>query len=56
MQRRTNIFEYFDRFENGRIKEFYNNARPLSYSELELQPFAVSIAVELARLHYMEYD
>jgi len=45
---------YYGRFLNGRIEEFYNGVRPLSYSELKLPDFAVSIAVELARLHCMD--
>ena len=42
---------FHGRFANGRIEEFYDGYRPLSWDELQLPRFAVPVARALANLH-----
>ena len=42
---------FHGRFANGRVEEFYDGFRPLSWDELRLRRFAVPVARALANLH-----
>lgn len=42
---------FHGRFTNGRVEEFYDGFRPLSWDELRLRRFAVPVARALANLH-----
>ena len=42
---------FHGRFANGRIEEFYDGYRPLSWDELQLPRFAISVARALANFH-----
>ena len=42
---------FHGRFTNGRVEEFYDGFRPLSWDELRLRRFAIPVARALANLH-----